>query len=529
MNHNTKEEEIKDDIHEVCVITAGSVDAGKSTFIGTCISGKRDDGNGSLRVLVAKHQHEKDRGKTSDISVRILKIAENKDLALVDLCGHEKYLKTTTFGMTGYFPDYAIVVIAGNKGTMEVMTKEHIKLLINMKIPFAVFITREDIAPHNIFKSTLKSIKRLKKAGKQVIIINKDRNSELLKRIDLIKEKLSSQLIDKHILEVSEILEDYFKTGTNYDSTMKRLLSIKDIPDNINIIIQDIFENIIENLQENVTDEINNYSVQLKDNINLVPVITLSNKTGYFLKTAQKFLFNLTARKSSWDENKSTIFYVDDRYTKKGYPLILSGIVKGQPLCKNDVVYIGPFVKQFIELKIKTIHNNRREFVDKLTNTHRGCIAVNVIDKKFKEFSKENVRKGMIVVRDKKILEKICYQFDADVEILEHPTSIRNGFCTTIHSNTIRQTARIILGKDVVLNMGKRGKATFRFIQRPEYLEEGNLFVSREGKTKIRGTITKIYPAKDDTKGPDIIRRKKNNTSIRKLKTSNKKGNTNTV
>lgn len=526
MSQNTKKEE--EEIHEVCVITAGSVDAGKSTFIGTCISGKRDDGNGSLRVLVAKHQHEKERGKTSDISVRVLKLAENKDLALVDLCGHEKYLKTTTFGMTGYFPDYAIVIIAGNKGTMEVMTKEHIKLLINMKIPFAVFITREDIAPQNIFKSTLKSIKKLKKSGKRVIVINKDKNSELLKRLDIIKEQLSTTLSDKHVLEVSEILQDYFKTGTNYDSTLKRLRSIKDIPSTINDILQDIFEKIIGELQENVTDEINNYSTQLKDNINLVPVITLSNKTGYFLETAQKFLFNLTARKSTWDEKESTLFYVDDRYTKKGYPLILSGIVKGQPLCKNDVVYIGPFVKQFIELKIKTIHNNRSEFIDQLTNTHRGCIAVNVIDKKFKDFSKENVRKGMIIVKDKKRLDNICYQFDADVEILEHPTSIRNGFCTTIHSNTIRQTARIILGKDVVLNMGKKGQATFRFIQRPEYLEEGNLFVSREGKTKIRGTITKIYPAKDDTKGPDAIRRKKNNLTTRKLKTSSKKGTTNT-
>ena len=36
---------------------------------------------------------------------------------MVDLCGHEKYLKTTLFGMTGYFPDYAIMFIAANEFT----------------------------------------------------------------------------------------------------------------------------------------------------------------------------------------------------------------------------------------------------------------------------------------------------------------------------------------------------------------------------------------------------------------------------
>ena len=32
------------------------------------------------------------------------------------MCGHEKYLKTTMFGLTGLIPDYALIVISINNG-----------------------------------------------------------------------------------------------------------------------------------------------------------------------------------------------------------------------------------------------------------------------------------------------------------------------------------------------------------------------------------------------------------------------------
>jgi GTPase len=45
-------------------------------------------------------------------------VVENskKIVTIVDLCGHEKYLKTTMFGLTGLVPDYAMIVIGLNMG-----------------------------------------------------------------------------------------------------------------------------------------------------------------------------------------------------------------------------------------------------------------------------------------------------------------------------------------------------------------------------------------------------------------------------
>ena len=44
-------------------------------------------------------------------------------VTFIDLAGHEKYLKTTIAGLTGCFPDYAIVVINSLAGITK-MTKE---------------------------------------------------------------------------------------------------------------------------------------------------------------------------------------------------------------------------------------------------------------------------------------------------------------------------------------------------------------------------------------------------------------------
>ena len=80
-----------------------------STFIGVMKYRDLDDGNGSARIRAAKHPHEKNSGKTSDKATRMIECEDKRHgVTFVDLCGHEKYLKTTTYGINGYFPDYAL-------------------------------------------------------------------------------------------------------------------------------------------------------------------------------------------------------------------------------------------------------------------------------------------------------------------------------------------------------------------------------------------------------------------------------------
>ena len=130
---------------ELGYVVCGSVDSGKSTLIGTILSNKLDDGNGSNRAFVSAHKHEIKSGKTSSIAVHSLKkYQDNKSIIMIDLCGHEKYLKTTLYGIMGYYPDYAIVIIGGNRGMLK-MTREHVKILHHLKIPIILVITKTDI------------------------------------------------------------------------------------------------------------------------------------------------------------------------------------------------------------------------------------------------------------------------------------------------------------------------------------------------------------------------------------------------
>ena len=83
-----------------------------STFVGVMTNNILDNGNGSARTSIAKHYHEITSGKTSSISTKtIIDNDDKKAITLIDLCGHEKYFKTTTYGVSGHYPDYGIVII----------------------------------------------------------------------------------------------------------------------------------------------------------------------------------------------------------------------------------------------------------------------------------------------------------------------------------------------------------------------------------------------------------------------------------
>lgn len=109
--------------NEVRVAVVGNVDSGKSTLLGVLSKGILDNGRGLARLNVFRHKHEVETGRTSDISKEILgfndaaqpvnyspvktptwpEICEHssKVVMFMDLAGHEKYLKTTVFGLTG--------------------------------------------------------------------------------------------------------------------------------------------------------------------------------------------------------------------------------------------------------------------------------------------------------------------------------------------------------------------------------------------------------------------------------------------
>ena len=144
---------------EVRIGILGNVDSGKTTLCSVLSKYVLDNGRGSAREVIMKHKHEKDTGRTSSVSHYYLRDSE-KDItySFIDLAGHEKYLKTTAYGLNGCCLDYAFLLVGANMGVLR-MTKEHLGLIVSLNIPLIIVITKIDICPELILKNTLSNIK----------------------------------------------------------------------------------------------------------------------------------------------------------------------------------------------------------------------------------------------------------------------------------------------------------------------------------------------------------------------------------
>jgi small GTP-binding protein len=159
----------------------GNVDSGKSTLTGVLTKGCIDNGRGLARSYIFQHEHEKISGRTSSIGHHIVgfnskgeilqkkkngkwmkwqEIVEQSEkiITFYDLAGHEKYLKTTIYGLSSFNLDYCIVVIGG---AINHMTREHIHVCLSLQIPFIIVLTKIDITPPNIRDETMKKIENM--------------------------------------------------------------------------------------------------------------------------------------------------------------------------------------------------------------------------------------------------------------------------------------------------------------------------------------------------------------------------------
>ena len=142
-------------------------------------------------------------------------IASNskKVVTFLDLCGHEKYLKTTMFGLVGLMPDYCMVIVGANMGVSR-MTKEHLGITLALRIPLFIVITKIDIAPKNVYEETLNTLVKIMKSPsiqKSPYIVKENDNTKVF------ADKLSSNKVTP-IFSISNV------TGEGLDR-LKEFLS----------------------------------------------------------------------------------------------------------------------------------------------------------------------------------------------------------------------------------------------------------------------------------------------------------------
>ncbi|KAK3859724.1 hypothetical protein Pcinc_018177 [Petrolisthes cinctipes] len=201
------------DFMEVRVAVVGNVDAGKSTLLGVLTHGELDNGRGTARMKLFRHKHEMETGRTSSVGNDILgfdsqgkvvnkpdhghldwvKICEasSKVVTFIDLAGHERYLKTTVFGMTGHLPDFTMLMVGANAGVVG-MTKEHLGLALALSVPVFVIVTKIDMCPPNVLQDTLRLLhKILKSAGcRKVPLLVRNAEDVVVSATNFVSERL---------------------------------------------------------------------------------------------------------------------------------------------------------------------------------------------------------------------------------------------------------------------------------------------------------------------------------------------------
>lgn len=417
---------------KICI--GGSVDAGKSTTIGVLTKNVNDDGRGYARSLILKTKHELESGRTSKISFNYIKYPDAKNnVTLVDLAGHEKYLKTTLYGILGSFVDYGVVVIGSNMGVNRI-TEEHLSILLYLRLPIMIILTKIDMTPPEIYEKTKLQIKKLfngKMFKRELFFID---NKEQL-------EQYTEKIETNNFYNTIPIVSVSCKTGHNVN------------------FIHDIFKKLPKN--EKILQ-----SFQLKDLMMYIDV--KFNITG----------LGIVVSGSLWNKKieVNTNYYIGPIY----FP---QSVENG---------YVEDYRKKtyFYPIRVRSLHDNNRQLVESTDpcNTCNACIK---FTNPKETLTINQIRKGLIVT-DRNMIDSVYFKFKALIKVFNTiTTNIRVNYSPVIHCRTIRQTAKII---DIKKNDDKINEyeCTFQFTRYPEILESNILFFFREGNTKGIGKIIEL-------------------------------------
>jgi len=417
------------DFMEIRVAVVGNVDAGKSTLLGVLTHGELDNGRGFARQKLFRHKHEAESGRTSSVGNDILgfdstgavvnqpdhgsldwvKVCENssKVITFIDLAGHERYLKTTVFGMTGHAPDFGMLMVGANAGIVG-MTKEHLGLALALSVPVFVVVTKIDMCPPNVLQETLKLlVKILKSPGCRKVPV-------MVKTAD-----------------------DVVLSATNFVSER------------------------------------------------LCPIFQVSNVTGENMDYLKMFL-NLLSTRSPNTDNEPAEFQIDDTYSVPGVGTVVSGTTLRGTIKINDTLLLGPDpLGHFTPIAVKSIHRKRMP-VSEVKSGQTASFSL-------KKVKRSSIRKGMVMVSSA-VEPQCCYEFEGEILVLHHPTTISTKYQAMVHCGSIRQTASIIRMSSECLRTGDKAQVLFRFVKHPEFLKEGQRLVFREGRTKAVGNVNKVLP-----------------------------------
>ena len=126
--------------------TAGHVDHGKSRLV-QALTGIDPD----------RLAEEKERGMTIDLGFAWLKLPSGREVSIVDVPGHERFIKNMLAGVGGI--DLALLIIAADEGIMP-QTREHLAILDLLRVGRGIIVvTKKDLVDQELLELVTMEIK----------------------------------------------------------------------------------------------------------------------------------------------------------------------------------------------------------------------------------------------------------------------------------------------------------------------------------------------------------------------------------
>jgi elongation factor 1-alpha len=285
---------IRDDEH-IVVGTAGHVDHGKSTLVGSLVTGQADDGEGGTRGYLDIQPHEIERGLSADLSygvygfdeegvvrmenphrkgdrARVVEEAERL-VSFVDTVGHEPWLRTTIRGLVGQKLDYGLLTVAADDGPTRT-SREHLGILLATELPTIVAITKADLVDET----------RLSEVEREV--------EQLLREVDKTPLRVARHGVDTAVEEIGDTV---------------------------------------------------------------VPVVTTSAVTGQGLGTLDR-LFERLPKTGAGNIEQPFRMYIDRTYNVTGVGAVASGTIESGRVEAGDELQLGPMADgRFRDVEVRSI------------------------------------------------------------------------------------------------------------------------------------------------------------------------------
>jgi len=513
---------------DVRIALMGSVDAGKTTFLGVISSGKTNDAKESARNWILANKHEIQKGKTSTVTKHVMgyklinSVAETQTQETKSVCrnfepifntaavhassfqrgrsiqsmmeeadhlidfndnaGDAKFFRTALRGVSGSYSDYAILVVSALKGLLP-MSREHWVSIKSLRIPMIIIITKIDAVP-------------------QTDSEKKSTGNKLLK----------------------DVQDQIYKYARRHN---QRTFAIRNRNDVETIMASDPFFS------------------------KLIPIIGISLKEpGINLELLHHFLSNLKASSHGvWyqpivtksigeNQEEKHLLYIDQTFYVKGIDVIVSGVMLSGSMKAGDRVRIGPFFGKsietnneemkfhplehaynFVTVDIKSVHQHCIEIFDPIVQSMSCAMAIKPAFVKKHKVTRTMIRPGMLLL-DIKTSTESSSVFFAKVNVLHHATTIKVGFQAVAQIGSIRQTVTFLKiqkenvsgttdetdsnnNNNNIIRSNDVATVCLRFNRHAEYIIDGQHFVLREGSgseqnigegsMKCEGIITQAH------------------------------------